>query len=55
MLKEIHDVATEDGYLGETDEKTTDICRAYEILTDVAKLNKPLDDGKKAELAHQVQ
>ena len=55
MLKEIHNVATEDAYLGETDEKTTDICRAYEILANVAKLNKPLDDDEKTELAHQVQ
>lgn len=54
MLQEIHHVATDDSCFGKTDEKTTDICQAYEILADVAKLNKSLDDNEKTKLAHEV-
>ena len=54
MLEEIHHVTVDDSCLGKTDEKTTDICRAYEILADVANLKKPLDDDEKTELEHQV-
>ena len=54
MLQEIHHVATNDLYLGKTDKKTTDICRAYEILAVVANLKKPLDDDEKKELETQV-
>lgn len=54
MLEEIKDIATDDSCLGKTDEKTTDICRAYEILADVAKLKEPLDDDEKTQLESQV-
>ena len=55
MLQEINHVATDDSYLGKTDEKTTDICRAYEILADVAKLNKSLDDDERTDIIRKVQ
>ena len=54
MLGEIHRVAVDDSCLGKTDEKTTDICRAYEILADVANFKRPLDDDEKTELEDQV-
>ena len=54
MLQEIQHVATDDSCFRKTDEKTTDICRAYEILADVAKLNKSIDDNEKTKLAHEV-
>ena len=55
MLQEIQHIVTDDSCFEKTDEKTTDICRAYEILANVAKLNKSLNDDERTDLIRKVQ